>query len=159
MILIRPAGKQDCETIAEHIRRLAKDIGVPLKPKVTAGKLAAQAFGIPPLIRLFVAEEDGVVKASSVSCLIYSTWRGERGLYVIDLYVQPEARSSGVGLKLLRETARAAWAEGARFIRLDVDHANLGAMKFYERHGFTHYDHDKTFAMDEATLVSFLAVK
>ena len=64
----------------------------------------------------------------------YSTWRG-RCFYLEDLYVKQELRGKGIGLALLKETAKIAKEEGA--IRMDwqVLDWNSPAVDFYKNQG------------------------
>jgi GNAT superfamily N-acetyltransferase len=62
-----------------------------------------------------------------------------------DLVVAPQARGSGTGAQLM--AAVRAWA-GPREIRLHVLAANAGALRFYEREGFTPWIVDLRAAAD-----------
>ena len=121
------------------VRDLACLAGV--EAGVTGPILAAQVFGPRPTIALLVAECD----FDLVGCLIhqptFSSWRGANGLFVVDLFVRPDRRGQGIGLALLREAARLGLAQGAAFMRLDVEPDNAGAIRFYRRLGFHAVDH------------------
>jgi ribosomal protein S18 acetylase RimI-like enzyme len=67
--------------------------------------------------------------------LTFSTWTGTHGIYLEDLYVQPEARQSGVGRQLV--AALASVAEGAGYRRIDwsVLTWNETALRFYRSLG------------------------
>ncbi|HMB60532.1 MAG TPA: GNAT family N-acetyltransferase, partial [Xanthomonadales bacterium] len=56
---------------------------------------------------------------------------GRRGVYVQDLYVAPSERGTGLGRKLMAETARVAAEQGATYLRLSVDRSNESAQAFY----------------------------
>ena len=81
-----------------------------------------------------VAELEGEVVGISLYYKRYSTWKGTC-FYLEDLYVKPELRGQGIGLALLRETAKTAKAAGA--IRLDwqVIDWNSPAVDFYKKLG------------------------
>jgi ribosomal protein S18 acetylase RimI-like enzyme len=65
----------------------------------------------------------------------YSTWRGEMGLFVQDVYVAPEGRGTGLGRQLLAGAmADADWAP--QFLTLMVAHVNTSARAFYDTLGF-----------------------
>jgi GNAT superfamily N-acetyltransferase len=157
MLAFRPARPEDCDTIARHVRQLARDVRVDILPKVTGDDLRRHGFGEKPLLILWVAERDSTVVASIAANFMYSTWRGQAGIYVIDLYVEPEARSSRIGEKLLRALGKEAWDQGARFIRLDVDHNNEGAARFYERKGFKIHAADRYFGLEASDFENFLS--
>ena len=89
--------------------------------------------------------------------MTYSTWRGARGLYVVDLYVEPETRGRGVGELLLRLSARRAAARGAQFIKLEVDETNAGAERFYQRLGFSKKTEDRLHILEQDRLKDFIS--
>jgi len=66
----------------------------------------------------------------------YSTWLGKPGLYLEDLYIEPEYRSSGVGRALLKYLAKTAVTRGCgRFEEWSVLDWNTPARNFYESLG------------------------
>jgi ribosomal protein S18 acetylase RimI-like enzyme len=82
---------------------------------------------------------------------VFSTVRGGAGLYVSDLWVAPEARSAGLGHRLLKAAeARAAEAWGAGFLRLTVYDDNPRARAFYDRLGFHSDPRETPLAIDFA---------
>jgi ribosomal protein S18 acetylase RimI-like enzyme len=88
--------------------------------------------------------------------MTFSTWRGAKGLYVVDLFVEEAQRGRGLGHALLRESARRAAAKGARFLKLEVDRWNDGAARFYGRLGFAHKESERLFILDDAAFSRFL---
>lgn len=135
-VAIRRAAAADFDTIAGMVRRLARDTGADKIPKITGPALARDATGEDPLLRLWVAEEAGEAVGMLVGVLTFSTWRGTRGLYVCDLYVDGRLRGRKVGEALLASAARESAAEGLGFLKLEVAPENDGARRFYERLGF-----------------------
>jgi ribosomal protein S18 acetylase RimI-like enzyme len=87
--------------------------------------------------------------------MTFSTWRGAPGLYVVDLFVLPEARGRNVGLDLLRCSARRFAKRGARFIKLEVDETNHGAERFYARLGFVKKTEDRLHILEQDGLQKF----
>jgi ribosomal protein S18 acetylase RimI-like enzyme len=152
MYAIRAAQPSDCDAIAEMVRDLARDIGAPKIPKVTGDDLRARAFGNQALLMLAVAALENTPVAAAVGAFTFSTWRGTPGLYLVDLYVKPEARNARLGEKLLKFVARQAWEKGARFVRLEIDRRNSGAERFYERLGFQINEEDKFLTAEETEL-------
>jgi ribosomal protein S18 acetylase RimI-like enzyme len=108
------------------------------------------------MLAVWVAEHDGRLAGSCITSFLFSTWRGVPGIYVIDLYIVPELRGARAGEKLLRAVAREGWSQGARFIRLDVDHMNAGAARFYERTGFRPHDEDRAFVLEPEDYAGFI---
>ncbi|HEX3980131.1 MAG TPA: GNAT family N-acetyltransferase, partial [Acidimicrobiales bacterium] len=92
-------------------------------------------FGSDPTVFAHVAEEDGVVVGMAIWFLNFSTWTGRNGIYLEDLYVRPEARSSGVGRALLIELASIARRSGYGRVEWSVLDWNEPAIGFYQSLG------------------------
>lgn len=67
----------------------------------------------------------------------YSTFLTRWGLYLEDLYVQPDYRGMGVGFSLLARVARVAVARGCERLDWSVLNWNEVALRFYEQIGAT----------------------
>ncbi len=66
---------------------------------------------------------------------IMDTLRDE-DFYLLAIAVDSELRGKGIGSVLLAEVERQARAAGARWLALDADAGNTGAIKLYQRIGF-----------------------
>jgi ribosomal protein S18 acetylase RimI-like enzyme len=104
-----------------------------------------------------VAEGNGRLTGACLGLMTYSTWRGARGLYVVDLFVLPEARGRNIGQALLRASARRFAARGAQFIKLEVDEGNSGAGRFYARLGFAKKTEDRLRILEHDEFTSFIS--
>jgi ribosomal protein S18 acetylase RimI-like enzyme len=153
-VSIRPMQKSDAPAVAAMVRGLAEHIGTDFVPRLTAEKLLAAG----DLIDVVVADREGTVIGACLGLLTFSTWRGEKGLYVVDLFALPEARGGNVGLKLLQESARRAAKRGACFIKLEVDETNTGAERFYSRLGFSKKTQDRLHILEQDKFTTFIAV-
>jgi ribosomal protein S18 acetylase RimI-like enzyme len=151
-LTIRAMQDSDAPRVVAMVQGLARDTGADVVPKLTAENLIANG----DLIDVTIAEDASGILGACLTLLTYSTWRDARGLYVVDLFVDGKARNQGLGLKLLREAARRGRARGARFIKLEVDHTNGGAARFYERIGFIRSDRDRLFVLEEDKVTEFL---
>lgn len=65
----------------------------------------------------------------------YSTWRSAPGIYLEDLYVQPKARGSGYGFKLLKYLAKQVLEAKGRRLEWSVLTWNEPSIRFYEQVG------------------------
>lgn len=151
-LIIRPMEDRDCEAVAGLVRGLAVHIGTDFVPKLDAGRLKAAR----DLVDVVVAEEDDLLLGACLGLMTFSTWRGVRGLYVVDLFVLPEARGQNVGLKLLRANAKRFAARGAQFIKLEVDETNTGAGRFYARLGFAKKTEDRLHILEQDRFRDFI---
>ncbi|MGQ0483932.1 MAG: GNAT family N-acetyltransferase [Hyphomicrobiales bacterium] len=154
-VLLRDMRPEEAGRIAAMVRGLARDVGAAIVPQLTGETLNAGR----DLVDVLVAEEDGILLGAILTLMTFSTWRGAKGLYVVDLFVEGAARNRNIGLALLREAARRGRARGARFIKLEVDHTNLGAVRFYKRLGFAKKENDRLFVLEQNRLETFIADK
>jgi ribosomal protein S18 acetylase RimI-like enzyme len=144
---------EEAGVVAAMVHGLARDTGATVIPKLTAEKLAAAH----DLIDTVVAEENGRLIGACLGLMTYSTWRGARGLYVVDLFVLPEARGKNIGQALLRASALRFAARGAEFIKLEAGEDNVGAGRFYARLGFANKTEDRLHILEHDEFTSFIS--
>jgi len=82
-----------------------------------------------------IAELDGRPVGMALYFYNFSTFLGRHGLYIEDLYVDPNHRGHGIGHKLLRHLAAKAVAENCGRVEWWVLDWNQPAIDFYERLG------------------------
>jgi GNAT superfamily N-acetyltransferase len=115
--MIRPATPDDTAAIATLIRGLAEYERLSQYVTLEEGRLREHLFGPRPYAEVLLAEEAGAVVGFALFFHNFSTFRGQPGLYLEDLFVRPEHRGRGHGKALLQELARLAVARGC--VRLD----------------------------------------
>ena len=138
--MIRPARAADVPTIYQLIRDLA-DYEHAL-PEVTGTEddLHRSLFGPKPAVYAHVAEHEGQVGGFALWFLNYSTWVGQHGIYLEDLYVKPELRGLGLGRALLAELAALCVERGYGRLEWWVLDWNEPARGFYASMGATSMD-------------------
>ncbi len=72
--------------------------------------------------------------------LNFSTWTGQHGIYLEDLYVRPDQRGSGLGRALLAELARICVSRGYARLEWAVLDWNSPARRFYASLGAAEMD-------------------
>ena len=87
-----------------------------------------------------VAEADGEVAGFALWFLNFSTWTGQHGIYLEDLYVRPDQRRSGLGRALLAELSRICVARGYSRLEWSVLDWNSPARGFYASLGAVEMD-------------------
>jgi ribosomal protein S18 acetylase RimI-like enzyme len=151
-LLVREMRPEDAESVIEMVRGLAQHVGNADVPKLTAQSLNSNR----DLIDVAVAEQGDRLIGACLTLMTFSTWRGVKGLYVVDLFVEPQARGNNTGLQLLKFAAARGAAHGAQFIKLEVDHTNERAAQFYERLGFVRKSQDRLFILESDQFRSFV---
>lgn len=147
-IRIRTATASDVAVIHSLLVQLADDTGLSHQLRSTENDLLQYGFSDQPRFDVLLADQDGTVLGLCLFFYTFSSWRGEVGVYVQDLVVSREARVSGVGRRLLCETARQAKRRGATHLRLSVELDNETAIRFYRRVGLRASQSERIYSAD-----------
>ncbi len=137
MLSIRKATEADIPLVLQFIRHLAEYEREPNAVVATEEDLRRDGFGPQPKYRCIIAEWDGRPAGFAFFLYNYSTWRGQPGLYLEDLFVLTEMRGKGIGKALLQHLAQVAVQENCYGIRWMVLEWNEPALKFYDSLGAT----------------------
>jgi GNAT superfamily N-acetyltransferase len=135
-IRICPAGPEDAGTVHRLLRDLAAALGKPGDLRSTAEDIARHGFGERPFFDVVLAWSGGEAVGLAVYFFEFSTWRGQPGVYVQDLYVAPVMRGRGLGRDLIAAVRERAARDGARYVKLTVYDRNPEALAFYHSIGF-----------------------
>nr|MQY80108.1 GNAT family N-acetyltransferase [Bacteroidota bacterium] len=100
----------------------------------TEDLLNESLFGEKPFAEVILAEINGESVGFALFFFNFSTFLGQPGLYIEDLYVKPEFRSRGIGKELLKNCATLAKERNCGRIEWWVLKWNP-ARKFYENLG------------------------
>jgi len=132
---IRPARVQDVPIILQLIRDLATYERAPDQVTATKEQLVDVLFGERPAAEVLLAFEAESPVGFAVYFYNFSTWLGRPGLYLEDLFVNPEKRGKGYGRALLVELAKIARDRGCGRMEWAVLDWNEPAIKFYRALG------------------------
>jgi len=136
-VTLRPATPGDVEQILAFIRELAAYEKLEHQVVATAPELSRHLFGDRPAAEVVIAELEAVPVGFALFFQNFSTFLGRPGLFLEDLYVQPQARGKGIGKALLVYLARLAVERGAGRLDWNVLDWNEPAIGFYQRLGAT----------------------
>jgi GNAT superfamily N-acetyltransferase len=135
MLSIRAATPADVPLILEFIRDLAEYEREPQAVVARPEDLLRDGFGPEPKFRCVLAGWDDEPAAFAFYFFNYSTWQGQPGLYLEDLFVRPRFRGLGIGKALLVYLAKVAVRENCGRFQWQVLDWNEPAIKFYESLG------------------------
>ncbi|RJG57747.1 GNAT family N-acetyltransferase [Sphingobium terrigena] len=107
-LTIRPATPDDLDAIVRFIHALAEYEKLAHAVKADPATLARYLFGPRPMAEVLIAESDGAAIGFALFFHNFSTFEGRPGIYLEDLFVQPEARGIGAGRALLARLAQMA---------------------------------------------------
>jgi GNAT superfamily N-acetyltransferase len=133
--MIRPATQADVPIIAKLIRDLAEYERLSHAVMLDEDRLRDHLFGPRPYCEVLLAEDGGAVVGFALFFHNYSTFRGQPGIYLEDLFVEPAARGRGHGRALLRTLARLAVERDCGRLEWSVLNWNESAIEFYRALG------------------------
>lgn len=134
-IRIRPATRADVGLILRLIRGLADYEKLAHECIASEDTLASTLFGERPAAEVVIAECGGEAAGFALFFTSYSTFLARPGLYLEDLFVLPDMRDRGIGLKLMRHLAGIALQRGHGRFEWSVLDWNQPAIDFYRRLG------------------------
>ena len=134
-LTIRPAMPDDIDMIIGFIRALADYEKLSHAVKADPATLAHYLFGPRPMAEVLMAESDGAAIGFALFFHNFSTFEGRPGLYLEDLFVQPESRGVGAGRALLARLAQIALERDCARLEWSVLDWNAPAIAVYRAIG------------------------
>jgi GNAT superfamily N-acetyltransferase len=138
--LIRPARADDVPAIYQLVRDLAEYERSLHQVSATEEDLRRSLMADQPAVFAHVAEHEGEVVGVALWFVDFSTWEGQHGIYLEDLYVRPDVRGGGHGRALLAELARICVQRGYPRLTWAVLDWNSPALGFYRSLGAVFMD-------------------
>ena len=135
MLNIRQANAADAGTIVSFIAALAEYEKLGHEAKATEADIVRDLFGVDPKVFCQIAEWDGRPVGFTLWFYTYSTFQGRHGIWLEDLFVNPELRGKGIGKALLADLARRCVAEGLGRFEWWVLDWNEPSIDFYKSQG------------------------
>ncbi len=132
---LRSATIDDVPQVLAFIRALAAYERLLHAVVATEDGLRLALFGPRPYAEVVLAEDAGIPIGFALFFHTFSTFLGQPGLHLEDLFVIPEARGRGVGRALLGHLARLAVERGCGRVEWAVLDWNAPAIRFYESLG------------------------
>ncbi|NCT71395.1 GNAT family N-acetyltransferase [Pseudoxanthomonas japonensis] len=134
-ITLRPATRADIPQILDFIRGLAEYEKLAHEAVATPALLETHLFGERPAAEVVIAEADGVPAGFALFFHSFSTFLGQPGLYLEDLFVLPGHRGLGIGRRLMVHLAQLAVARGCGRFEWSVLDWNEPAIRLYRSLG------------------------
>lgn len=134
-LVIRPAVAADAALIVSFVMALAKYEKLEHEAKASEADITRDLFGADPKVFCEIAEWDGKPVGFALWFYTYSTFQGRHGIWLEDLYVDPELRGKGIGKALLVDLARRCVAEKLGRFEWWVLDWNEPSIQFYKSQG------------------------
>jgi len=135
MVRIVPATEADIGDIHGLIRSLAEYERLTDLMVATEEDTRTALFGPRAVAEVILAQVDDRTVGYALFLRNYSTFLGQSGIYLEDLFVVPASRGQGIGRALLAELARIAVDRGCGRLEWAVLDWNETAIGFYRRMG------------------------
>ena len=127
-ITIRPMRPTDIDAYLGLVMELATYEKMADQVKATPDAIKRDFFSANPRIEALLAFDGDKAVGYGVFHPIYSTFNGNHGVYIEDVYLQPAYRGGGLGKRMMTEIMTIARSRGwnyARFITLNWNEPTL----------------------------------
>lgn len=147
---VRHAVEADIPAILELMRQFAEYENLLDYFEITVEKLSRALFDAGKFVNCLVADNEERLYAYAIFYPNFSTFRGQMGMYLEDIYISSGCRGQGVGEAMLREIAKIALDRGCERIDFQVLEWNRSAIGFYEKLGAVRDDTERHFKFTDA---------
>ena len=131
--IIRPGIEADAPIIYSLIKELAEYERLSHEVVATVSDIRKNLFGERPFAETLIGEFDDLPVSFALFFHNFSTFLGKPGIYLEDLYVQPEHRGNGFGSKMLAHIAALAKKRNCGRFEWSVLNWNTPAIRTYEK--------------------------
>jgi GNAT superfamily N-acetyltransferase len=132
---IAPAAESDIPLILSFIHKLAEYEKLSHLVVATEANIREHVFGTNPVAEVLLAYWDGAPVGFALYLRNFSTFLGQAGIYLEDLFVEPEHRGRGIGKALLSRLAKIAIERGYGRLEWAVLDWNTPSIDFYRSLG------------------------
>lgn len=132
---IAPAAPADVPIILGFIRKLAEYEKLSHLVAATEDNIREHVFGTNPVAEVLLAYWNADPAGFALYLRNFSTFLGHPGIYLEDLFVEPEHRGKGIGKALLIRLAKIAVERGYGRLEWAVLNWNAPSIEFYRSLG------------------------
>ena len=155
--IIRSATSADSQLLLGFIKELAQYEKLSHAVVASSAILEQNLFGERPYAEVLIAEFQGQAIGYALFFHSFSTFTGRPGIYVEDIYVQPQLRGNGFGKNLMSYIARLAIERNCSRMEWSVLDWNEPSIQFYRSIGAVAMDGWSVQRLDGAALGNFAA--
>jgi ribosomal protein S18 acetylase RimI-like enzyme len=146
---IKKLEKSDIPHILAMIREFAEQTNLVEYCQITEESLENSMFGKNSFVQSLIVFADEMPIAYAIFFPHFSSFKGQTGVYLEDIYIKPEFRSFGIGEKMIREIAKIGKAQNASRIDFQVLKSNEKGINFYKKLGAVCNENETHFKFDD----------
>ena len=147
---IETAKEEHIPAIIELMREFAEYENLLDFLEITEEKLYEALFGEHGFVEALIATGGEQMIGYAIFYLNFSSFRGQTGVYLEDIFIKKEFRKHGIGELMLKQIARAGKSEGAVRMDFQVLDWNTPAINFYKKHGAVMDEEERHFKFTDA---------
>jgi len=151
-ITISPVTRAEVPALLEMIRELARFEKLEHEVEATPKILEESLFGARPVAGAVFARCDGELAGYAIYFFTFSSFIGRAGIWLEDLYVRPQFRKRGAGLKLIEAVAQIGAERKCGRFEWTALSWNEPALDFYDKLGARKMDEWILLRMNAAQL-------
>ena len=155
---IETAKEEHIPAIIKLMREFAGYENLLESLEITEEKLYDALFGENGFVECLIAVSDETLIAYALYYLNFSSFRGQTGVYLEDIYIQKNFRKCGIGELMLKQIARAGKESGAVRMDFQVLDWNTPAINFYKKHGAVMDESERHFKFTDEAFERLAAV-
>ena len=149
---IAPANESDVPIILSFIRKLAEYEKLSHLVVASEADVGEHVFGANPVAEVLLAYWDQEPVGFALYFRNFSTFLGQPGIYLEDLFVDPSHRGKGIGKALLARLAQIAAERGYGRLEWAVLDWNTPSIEFYRSLGAVPLDEWTAYRLTGAAL-------
>jgi len=146
-VVIRRADPSDGDALLQLIEKLAEYERLAPPDEGARARLLRDMFSTPPRLEAYLACLDGVPVGYALVFETYSSFLALPTLYLEDIFILPEHRRGGIGLRVFRMLVAEAHRRGCGRMEWAVLDWNQLAINFYRKIGAREMKEWKTFRL------------
>lgn len=153
---VRKAKREDCATILALMREFADYVNLIDSLVVVQRTLEIQLFE-NNAAEVLIAEVGDQPIGYALYFSVFSSFTGNRGIYLDDLFISPGYRNNGYGKALLMTLAKDTVEKGFVYIEWSCLNWNNTAINFYRSIGAHPHDDSTIYRLGGNTLNGFIS--
>lgn len=148
-IELRNIGESDLSSVVDLLKEFAEYEELSEYCEITVERLRLAMFSADSNVEGLITLDGETPIAYALFFPSFASFRGQRGLYLEDIYIKPDYRRDNLGERMLRTIAATAVARGFERIDFNVLLWNTPAVNFYEKFGAVRNDDERHFKFDD----------